>query len=258
MNISTTPTGLYRALDMTNPKLTDAINAVIHRGKDTRAPPAYAIPDLEESFHKIQSRVALGGAFIPTAYVSPRTNLVQSVPEHRFGRSIINHPTDPDLLGHRVIGTFEGESDEIEITLWTSLPNVLAFFAQVKSAKLVITPASSWVQRGKTTAHGYKGLFIHALAVPARALADASTDSDPLSTLPDDQRNAIVTAAQAQAKSDAERGILLSPAGLAALADLRAKLVSAIDSTLTPSTTPETPSEQDVFDLDAFDDEGGE
>lgn len=257
MNISTTPTGSYRALDMTNPKLTDAINAVIHRGKDTRAPPAYAIPDLEESFHKIQSRIAQGGAFIPTAYVSPRTNLAQSVPENRFGRSIVTHPTDPALLGHRLIGSFEGESDEIEVTLWTSLPNVLALFAQVKSAKLVIIPASSWVQRGKTTAHGYKGLFIHRLAVPARSVADASAEN-PLAALSSEQQNQIISAAQAQAQSDAEKGILTSPAVRSTLADLRTKLIAAIDATLTPTTTPETPSDPDVFDLDAFDDEDGE
>lgn len=249
----TTPTGTYRELK--SEAVSSAIDPVIHVGKRARSPPDYAIPDLEESHATIQLRLAKGGSFIPLSYVSPRTNLVQGSPETRFPRSILTHPDDASLFGHRVTGTFEGESTEIEVTLWVGVQNILALFTQVKGAKLVIVPASSWVQRGRGTTHGYGGLYLHALAVPARHLANLSTDTDVLSELPDDQRKSIIAAAQEQAKADAEKGILSAPAVQSTLADLRASLIAAIDATLTPSTAPETTSDQDVFDLDDFDDE---
>lgn len=247
-----TPNGSYKAI---NPdKILAHVSKITTTSPRDRAPPRYFIPDLDSSSPERQQRLSRGGSFTPTRYTSAKTISAGQ----RLGKSLLTHPEDSTLFGHMVSGHFTGESDSLEVTLWSPLPNLLALAEAVKGAVLVIPPHTSWVQRAKGTNAGYAGLFLHALAIPARALSDTSADSDPLSTLPDDQRNALVSAAQAQAKADAEKGVLTSPAGQAALADLRTQLISAIDATLTPSTAPETPSDQDVFDLDDFDDEGGE
>lgn len=245
----TTPTGTFKAI---NPdKILEHVSKITTTSPRDRAPPAYFIPDLDASSPERQQRLSRGGAFIPTRYTSAKTISAGN----RLGRSLLTHPTDPSLFGHMVAGHFAGETETFEVTLWSPLPNIIALAEAVKGAALVIPPHTSWVQRAKGTNAGYQGLFLHALAIPARAIADTSTDADPLSTLPSDQRNALITAAQAQAKADAEQGILTSPAGQAALADLRTSLVSAIDGALAPSATTETPSDQDdVFDLDDFED----
>lgn len=248
----TTPTGTFKAI---NPeKIIEHVSALVATSPRDRAPPAYFTPDLDSSSPERQQRLSRGGAFTPTKYTSTKTVSAGN----RLGKSLLTHPTDPTLFGHMVSGHFDGETETFEVTLWSPLPNIIALAEAVKGAALVIPPHTSWVQRAKGTNAGYAGLFLHALAIPARALADTSTDSDPLSTLPDDQRNALITAAQAQAQADAEAGILTSPAALATLADLRTSLIAAIDGALAPSTTTETPSDQDVFDLDDFDDEDGE
>ena len=249
MTSLTTPTGTFKAIDPS--KVLDHVSKIVTTSPRDRAPPRYFTPDLESSSPERQQRLSRGGSFTPTRYTSAKTISAGQ----RLGKSLLTHPEDSTLFGHMVSGHFTGESDSLEVTLWSPLPNLLALAEAVKGAVLVIPPHTSWVQRAKGANAGYQGLFLHALAIPARALAAASADSDPLSTLPDDQRAAIVKAAQAQAQSDAEQGILTSPAGQAALADLRTSLVSAIDGALAPSATTETPSDQDdVFDLDDFED----
>ena len=247
-----TPTGSYKAIDPS--KVLDHVSKIVTTSPRDRAPPRYFTPDLESSSPERQQRLSRGGSFTPTRYTSAKTISAGQ----RLGKSLLTHPTDPTLFGHMVAGHFAGETETFEVTLWSPLPNIIALAEAVKGAALVIPPHSSWVQRAKGTNAGYAGLFLHALAIPARALADASADSDPLATLPDDQRNALISAAQAQAKADAEKGVLTSPAGQAALADLRTSLIAAIDGALTPSTTPETTSDPDVFNLDDFDSEDGE
>ena len=248
----TTPAGSYKPI---NPdKIIEHVSAIVTTSPRDRAPPAYFIPDLDASSPERQQRLSRGGSFIPTRYTSAKTVSAGN----RLGKSLLTHPADPTLFGHMVSGHFADETDSLEVTLWSPLTNIIALAEAVKGAALVIPPHSSWVQRAKSTNAGYQGLFLHALAIPARAIADTSADADPLSTLPDDQRQALISAAQAQAKADAEKGILTSPAVQSKLTDLRASLITAIDSTLTPSTTPETPSDQDVFDLDDFDDEAGD
>lgn len=244
-----TPNGTFKAI---NPeKIIEHVSALVTTSPRDRAPPRYFTPDLDASSPERQQRLSRGGSFIPTRYTSAKTISAGQ----RLGHSLLTHPVDPSLCGHMVSGHFADETETFEVTLWSPLPNIIALAEAVKGAALVVPPHTSWVQRAKGTNAGYAGLFLHALAIPARALADTSTDSDPLSTLPDDQRNALITAAQEQAKADAEKDILTSPAVQSTLTDLRTKLIAAIDATLAPTTAPETPSEQDVFDLDAFDDD---
>ena len=244
-----TPTGSYKAIDPS--KVLDHVSKITTTSPRDRAPPAYFIPDLDSSSPERQQRLSRGGSFTPTRYTSAKTISAGQ----RLGKSLLTHPEDSTLFGHMVSGHFTDETEAFEVTLWSPLPNIIALAEAVKGAALVVPPHTSWVQRAKGTNAGYQGLFLHALAIPARAIADTSTDADPLSTLPSDQRQALISAAQAQAQSDAEKGILTSPAGQAALADLRTSLVSAIDGALAPSATTETPSDQDdVFDLDDFED----
>ena len=244
-----TPNVSYKAI---NPdKILAHVSKITTTSPRDRAPPRYFIPDLDSSSPERQQRLSRGGAFLPTKYTNAKTVSAGN----RLGHSLLTHPADSSVFGHMVEGHFTDESDDFQVTLWSPLPNVIALFEAVKGAALVVPPHTSWVQRAKGTNAGYQGLFLHALAIPARAIADTSTDADPLSTLPSDQRQALISAAQAQAKADAEQGILTSPAGQAALADLRTSLVSAIDGALAPSATTETPSDQDdVFDLDDFED----
>ncbi|WP_267626477.1 hypothetical protein [Gordonia sputi] len=248
----TTPTGSYKAI---NPeKILEHVSAIATTSPRDRAPPAYFTPDLDASRPDRQQRLSRGGSFIATKYLNAKTVSAGN----RLGQSLLAHPEDSTLFGHMVAGHFDGETETFDVTLWSPLPNLLALAEAVKGAALVIPPHTSWVQRAKGTSAGYQGLYLHRMAIPARAIADTTTDADPLSTLPDDQRAAITAAAQAQAKADAEQGILATPTALATLADLRTKLITAIDSALIPTTTPETSSDQDVFDLDDFDSEDGD